>query len=270
MLTISAQLDNGKLMRGIKKYAQASGVTVQFVCYDTMRMWLLDLIRKTAPWADSGVLGSYAKQRATGKNAVEHDIDKIFAKFEPSKQVTWTLKSDGRRFVKNKETGAVIVVDAKNDMMNADAMAMKNLHLKYRNRKGRVKHNGNQVWVKKSMFSKYVKSVQERVGSLKAGWINALNRYAALSNGSLGRIPNWIKSQSVKAGSYGGNMNSTGNGMIYATNDAHHWQAIRSDTVTETMKLREKDLRGMAMKRLSRLVNQFNSGNNPQASLRAA
>jgi hypothetical protein len=270
MLTISAQLDSGRLLNGIRKYAQAAGVTVQFACYDTMRLWLLDLVWKTAPWGGKGVLGSYAKQRATGKGAVEHDIDKIYAKFEPSKQVTWTLKSDGRRFVKNKETGAVIVVEPQNDMMKTDAMAMRALHMKYRNRRGRVKFNGDQVWVKKSAFRKYVKSVQARVGSLKAGWLNALNLYARLSSGSTGRIPNWIKNQAVHAGSHGGNMDATGNGTIYATNDAHHWKAIQQRTVVETMRVREKDLRGMAMKRIQRLVNQFNSGHDPHARLKAA
>lgn len=257
MITINANVDRTRLtktMAALAQFGKAEGLTVQFVCWDVMRAIMLDMIKRTAPWADAGVVGQYAAQKKTGQGAVRNDLDRAFADADR------VVKFDrnGQTMVRVKETGIVYPIDSAMWKPN-----IKSYHLSVRNRKGRVKRQKRQAWVSFKDLAAYRKDVQSRVGSLKAGWIPALYHFASLSKGSTGRIPQWVTRQSLKAGGYGGNMRSDGNGAIYAENTAHHSDAIRQDTVAWVVRYNGNKLNKFSRYRVQRLCDQFNRGKAP-------
>ena len=186
----------------------------------------------------------------------------------------------GKRGVKF-HGGAVLVVDETMWKPQADIQEMQDFHLRYRRKDGRVSSAGSwskdvgrwkpigMMFVNQQGITQYIKHVKKRVGSLKAGWIPALFHYASLCRGSIGRLQQWILGQSVKAGGFGGNMDVTGNGFIYADNTAHHSRAIRTSAAELCRDKQGKNLNRFARYRLERLIKQFNSGSIPKPILQA-
>lgn len=266
MLTISAELDRRGLMRtiqGLAAMGKATGLTTRFVCWDVMRGWCLDMVKRTAPWASDGTVGSYAAQKKCGFGAVSKDLDRAFAINDKRTVAAWDR--DGAHFVKMKETGAVFTVPA--ELWQPD---IEQHHRKLRNNSGRVPRQKRQAWVEPAKLKQYTKQVQSRVGSLKAGWIPALYHYAELCKGSKGRLPQWILGQEKKMGRPGGYMSESGNGTITAENTAPHSRAIRKSTAEYSKSLQEKNLRRFSTVRLQRLCDQFNKGQVPKPELRSA
>ena len=264
MITINANVDRTRLtqtMNALAQFGKAEGLTVQFVCWDVMRAIMLDMIKRTAPWTNKGVVGTYAAQKKTGQGAVRNDLDRAFA--DSDKVVKFDR--NGVTMVRVKETGAVFPIDSA--LWSPD---IKDRHLSVRNSKGRVPRQKRQAWVSGKDLSVYRKAVQARVGSLKAGWIPALYHFASLCRGSVGRLPQWILRQSVKAGGFGGNMRADGNGSIYSENTAHHSDAIRKDTVGWVVRYNGKNLNKFSKFRIQRLCDQFNNGKIPKPILQAA
>ena len=264
MITINANVDRTRLtqtMNALAQFGKAEGLTVQFVCWDVMRAIMLDMVKRTAPWAGDGVVGTYFQQRKTGQGAVEHDLDRAFANADKVVK----FDKNGATMLRVKESGAVFAVDA--SKWNPD---IKTYHLSVRNGMGRVPRQKRQAWVSFKALSGYRKSVQSRVGSLKAGWIPALYHYAGLCRGSVGRGFQWVLRQSLKAGSYGGTMRADGNGAIFAENTAHHSFAIRKDAVDWVIAFNGKNLNKFSRYRIQRLCDQFNNGKTPKPILQAA
>ena len=178
--------------------------------------------------------------------------------------------------------GAILVIDEYMWRPEASMSEMEEFHKKYRNSRGRTTAAGSWskdvgrwkpmglMFVNKDRIQSYMHSVQKRVGSLKAGWLPALYHYASLSNGSVGKITQWIGRQSVRAGSFGGTMSDRGDGSIFSANTAHHSRAIRRDTVLYAQKKQERSMKAFGEKRVQRLCDQFNSGQKPVAQTRSA
>jgi len=266
MLTISAELDRTGLMKtisGLAAMGKSTGLTARFLCWDVMRAWCLDMVKRTAPWAGEGTLGTYAAQKKAGFGAVQKDIDRAFARNEKRTVAAW--ERDGTRFVKIKESGVVFSVPG--ELWEPD---IEQRHKRLRTAKGRVPRQQRQAWVDPQKLKEYTKAVQSRVGALKAGWIPSLYHYASLSRGSTGRLPQWILGQGKKMGGYSGNMSDNGNGSISAENTAPHSKAIRRDTVEYSRKLQQKNLERFGKVRIQRLCDQFNGGKTPKAELRSA
>jgi hypothetical protein len=171
--------------------------------------------------------------------------------------------------------GAILVIDEYLWKPEAGIPEMEAWHKKFRRKDGRVTSAGSWdhnigrwrpmglMFVNQAKIVEYMKYVQRRVGSLKAGWLPAIDHYARLSRGSAGRFTGWIKGQAVKAGGATGNMDESGNGYLTAENTSHHAHAIRNDTVAYSAKHIEKIMkfsRNGINKRLQRLVDQFNDG----------
>lgn len=294
MLTISAELDRLGLMRtiqGLAAMGKATGLTTRFVAYDTMRSWLITGIKYTAPRRQAKPNNSKAEQKL-GLAAITTDLfgdkkDKrgIIGTITPemTSYMDWNDKLPDHVLIRLK-SGAVYLVDRNLYDAGASQQTIRAHHLKYRRKDGRVTTAGqgdrkigrwkavDKLFVSKNAAKTYLKSQQKKVGSLKAGFVPALYHYAALSRGSIGRLPQWIANQSPEGG-YGGNMSESGNGAIYATNTSHHSRAIRHDAMEQARDITMKGLkfsRNGINQRVRRLCDQFNAGQKPKPELRAA
>ena len=264
MIQISANVNRSsidKTIKALSQFNEARGLTVRFICWDVMRSILLDCIRRTAPWAGKSTLGTFAAQKKCGQSAVRNDLDRAFA--DADRVVSFDR--DGKKFVRVSDTNQVYKIDAANWKPSIPSR-----HLELRNKRGRVPKQKRQSWVSFKDLKKYEKTVASRVGSLKAGWIPALYHYARLSKGSIGRIPQWITNQAVKAGVFGGVMSGRGAGEIYSANSAHHWRGIREDSIRWIIAFNDKNLRNWSAFRIRRLCDQFNGGERPIPRLRSA
>lgn len=285
MLTLSASVDRTSLMHTIGALAaqgKAQGLTVRFVCLDVMRSWILKAIKVTPPWSKGGKPGNSKAQQRTGEAAVAFDLFGgsvfqgkrtvgVFGVLEPgSIKRTFDDRLSGHPIIVLKN-GAMFGVDRALYRPDAGVGTMRAHHLKFRGKNGHVSSAGasdrrigrwkfiDKMFVNKPLVEGYKESVQNRVGSLKAGWLPALHHYAYMCNGSTGRLPQWIK-RNVGAGSFGGIMDQTGNGTLYAENTAHHSGGIRKDAMIFARNQAEKEMRRFASVRLQRLADQFNRG----------
>lgn len=294
MLTINATLDKTSLTRtvnGLAAMGKAEGLTVQFVCWDAMRLWGLDMTKRTPPWAN-GKPGTGNAQKKAGQAAIAFDLyGKKGARKgilgwitdEMTAYMDWNDELPAHVLIRIKG-GGVYLVDKNLYNASAGPAEIRQHHLKYRTKNGRVTTAGqrdmrigrwksvDKLFVQKKQAEAYVKAEQAKVGTLKAGWLPAVHHFAALSRGSTGRIPQWI-SRNVSMGSFEDRMDRTGNGTLAAINTAPHAHAIRKDTLEFSRKHIEKIMRfskNGVNYRLQRLIDQFNAGKTPKAELRAA
>lgn len=296
MLTVSASVDRTSLQRtlqGLRAFDKAQGLDVRFICFDLMRAWVLDMVKYSAPWGGGSAPGNSKAQRNTGQAAITFDLfggSKMhgrktlgaFGIYDDAKVAkTFNDKLSGHPIIVLK-SGAVFGMDKALFRPEANEVEMHQHHMALRGKNGRVSQAGardrrvgrwkffDKMFVRKATAMSYLKSVQDRVGTLKAGWLPALYRYASLSNGSQGRLPQWIKRQSIPSGGSSGMMDATGNGAIYAWNTAPHSRAIRESQVTFTQRKQENSMRRFGAKRIQRLCDQFNAGRVPTPLLKSA
>lgn len=290
MIAINATIDKTGLKKaidGLAAMGQAEGLTVQFVCWDVMRAWTLDMMTYTPPWAN-GKPGNTLAQRNAGRKAITYDLmgnsgaRGILGSIDNKMQawMDWNDKLPDQTLIKLK-SGAIYLVDRNLYRPGAGFSEIYAHHLKYRNQNGRVTKAGqrdrkigrwksvDKFFTEKKTVRDYVKHVQARVGSLKAGWIPALNHWASLSRGSTGRLRGWILEQN-REGSSGGMVDKSGNGSIYSLNSAHHSKAIRTSTANFVRDKQEKNMTRFAKYRIQRLCDQFNKGQNPTPDKRSA
>ena len=244
--------DYKRLQQQLESTYAATGITIQWLCYDQIRLACLDGIKYVAPWAD-GSPGTGSAQRKQGQGAVEKDLDRLFAKIDKEAYAFWENKKTGEQFAKNKQSQAVFKIDQE----RWNVTDPKSLHIKNRNARGRVAKQKKQYWIKPSDLKRYTKDVASRVGSLKASWLSALDYFSGKVGGS-SRVPSWITKQR-REGSFQDAIQPNGNGFVRATNNAHHSIAIRGDTLTYIQKIRQSKIAKYSAKRLQQIADQFNA-----------
>lgn len=243
--------DYARLQKQLETTYKATGITVQWLCWDQMRLYIADGIKYVAPWAN-GSPGNGRKQKLVGEGAVEKDLENLFAKIDEQKYAFWTQKS-GQPMAKDKATKKVFKIDPERwNVKNLSA-----LHLKNRNDKGRVKKQDRQYWTRPEAFSDYVKEVKARVGKLKAAWLPAYRYFQAKVGGGK-NVSAWI-SRHAGQGTYIDAMTQDGNGRLIAVNSAPHNNAIRKDTIDFIVRNRQKSVNKYTPKRLQQIADQFNA-----------
>lgn len=238
------------LRRKLEQTHGAIGITTQWLVWDTARLAAKDAVKYSAPWAN-GVPGTSKAQLNQGQSAVNNDIERIFATKDDSKYIFFTNKGNGKKYAKNKKTGLLFEIDP--SLFDSD---IKSLHLSKRNVRGRVARQSRQAWVDGKKLQDYIKSVQARVGSLKAAWLPAEEYFSRKVNAAV-RAPAWIIRQ-IKSGSFLDAIGTSGNGSAVLINQAPHNSAIRRDMISFIQNQRQKFIRNMSEKRMQQIADQFN------------
>jgi hypothetical protein len=249
---LSIQFDQVGLQRAIddlEKTKGATGLTVRWLCWDQMRLAMLDAVKYTAPRTESG--GSFAEQKRIGSGAATADIDQVFARTNNPAVVLF--ENRGKQMGRIISSGAVFEIPAELWKPNLEA-----LHKRLRNRRGRTPRKMKQAWVVAKDLKAYQKAVVGRVGSLKAGWLAGLRMFGSLTGGKTS-VPKWIESQMVE-GTSEDRLSESGNGWAKASNTAHHNIAIRRDMVDFIEGKRNKDINVEMKLRMERIAERFNAG----------
>lgn len=159
---ISINIENWKKRLGA--YAAESGKNMREALYEEWPFLMEKIISFTPP-----------KTLAQGRAATGRDIEKTMRPFDPS-----SIRMRGiREIVAKKDIQAFNIVAARSKrapLQNARAVGFSlEVHTSQRNALGRVGRDLNQVVLgtDASLLKKYKKSVQDRVGWAKAGWLKA-------------------------------------------------------------------------------------------------
>jgi hypothetical protein len=255
-------IDDGGMKRKLEKLAYKSGVTIQFICWDQLRLWTQDMMNKTAP-----------KALKQGRATVTRDVTELFEPAETAAAFTFwknRLAQQGSDLIQYTKRGKMRLT--KQSAKYAAASQMRQIHKKARTRGGgvsrrKVNKHGNDIAfrgkliVPKSEFNKFRREQQAKVGFLKAGWAPALEFWARKSNATA-KVPSWVARQVKKVGYPGGKIDEKGNGFIEAVNAVTYANSrISQDHLVELTKAgRQRDLTNGAFKRMDDLAKRFNAG----------
>lgn len=253
---VSIQFDRRqlkKLVDDANKTGKSVGLTVQWMAQDLMRVSLNDAIKYTAPRGAAKV-GGWKAQKEIGTGAVDHDLDRLFGRLDTG-EFFIPFENQGRHFMRHKTRGYVFEVEQGDWMPD-----MKQAHMAARTRRGRVPKQRRQKWVGEADLKAYTKAVQARVGSLKAGWLTAARAFASVTGGKVS-APAWVKKHMtpMKMSSVYG-ITADGKGALYATNMAHHNEAIRESMIRYINGKRNQDLNKWLPLRMEKVVQRFNKG----------
>lgn len=238
------------------------GVDAKFLCVDQMRLWLIDLVKKTG--GDPKL--SMGKQKKVQKEgSIPADLNRVFITNEGEIQEEWDIP--GARMLKFN-TGHKVAIAHEYYHPRGSITASNAFANSFRDREGRIpkrnykrKLNGityiDKRYVKPG-YKKILKHKVDRIGRLKAGWYPALQKTAMLSKGGTGRIPRWVSGKSGES-RYIDNMTKTASGKLVAQNTVPYASArIDDGLIAATGKTRSFDLLKQANRRRDRIVKQYN------------
>ena len=274
MLTL--QIMDDRLMKALAKLDPALGVTVRDIANDQMRLWLLSLVKLTPPSKAlfGGGMPSGLKGKgdiAIGKRAVSGDLMDLFHGVMASTK----SKDIGDGMVKiTTSDDAVWTTRVVNWSRDASESELERYHKSKRNRRNHVVRLGvrksrnvtgltdvNRKHVKRVVLNRYIKNVQKRVGTLKAGWIPALTHYANLAKKPF-TPPAWARKLQLR-GTHGGRISDRGTGMIESTNTIPYMsEKMRDSAIAATQRIRELDMQKHLTTRVNQVAKRF-SENQP-------
>jgi len=279
MIEISLDVDTSSIDSALRSYAKNTGVPVNFIVKDQMRLLLQDMIKFSPPRKKKP--GSKIDKNI-GKERVEKDIGKVIVPVGPAKANTLyeLFGSKGtvsEAAVFKTRRGAIYGVDRDLWKPTANRRMIKPHHEKYRRKDGRVtearggseqgrntKDVGrwkfvDKLHVRERAFRSYVKHRQKKVGELAAGWIHPLDEVARAVN-TKGKAPVWVRKAEGLKGEWKPRMNEDGSGYVEATNPYGYSAEKYMRFLPSLMAKRRKDIVGQLWRRLDRLTDQFNAG----------
>ena len=255
------EFDARDTIRNLRKLSIYVGLSVRDVCYEQKRLWLNDLIRRTAP-----------KALGEGKHAVADDITKIFkAVNNPTVLEVWEeeLKAGGFELTRTTKRGKVAISRKQITASSRSAIAM--IHERHRrksgSRAGRVKftRDNQRVWggkwlVPRKDLKAHLLLKQKHIGKLKAGWLPAAEYYAGKAHGSV-KAPEFVRRHGSKYGTHRDTMSWGGSGDMVSSNQITWAGKSRylKNWIEFTERVRRRDIQNQARKRVDRLVQRFNT-----------
>lgn len=202
---IDAEVNSARLEASIVKFAAATRRTVGDVLRDVMKALVRDIVKLAPPFKSLSVRESFGEQRRIGEQAVKSDIERVFLPLESLriynsetrlgkeiKRATDNNRKDVLEilFQRSLKRGAISpqLMDAVDDS-NFLATVNPADHKSQRNKRGRVRKDPRRFAVRQSAIDRYVKTMQKRVGKLKAGFSAAAQKFGV-------SLPSWIRRHS--------------------------------------------------------------------------
>ena len=241
----------------LRALVRASGVTMQDVANETMRIALQNAMKLT-----------YPKTGNQGRARVQTDVRKLIV---PYNSVTATPLDSGWTLIQWQPGNDATAYQEPPELMAAggSVSSLRSYHERFRNKRGRVtgapKLNKDRVHAKASMLRQYIAGRKKRVGRLKKGWLPALQHFASAAGTSPKGVPPWVANNPAPAqGHYSGHISKYGRGAIEAHNDVPYMRDDQNDWIIKTatataQKFLTKRARLMLLG-TNGLVARFNSG----------
>jgi hypothetical protein len=280
MIAIQPDFDPAKLKREMGLVAKALGVNLAFICYDQMRLYCADMVRRSQPrkqradmFSDKNIKLADKSGKKLGERRVVLDINKIAVGVNESAYSFDEVRpsSGGILYrVENRSTGKVYHIEP--PMYSPTGLGvLPELHQdRRRPEDGRVKgiprekiggHTiVNKAHVSKSAKRAYVAKTIERVGRLKAGFTRGYLVFCKRS-GAQPRIPKWVrKNMLASTGDGWGRINpNDGRGALQAINRVRYaaTKLLMTDRVAAA-RTRQRDLDKHVKKRAHQIIERAN------------
>ena len=208
-------IDVPHFQKEMDKLSKQYGISVLDLMKDTMRLLLLDLIKRTPP-----------RTYSQGRKSIGKDIAKIF----------WPIKT--KRIL--KQMAKSMANDYPSDHFNVDGDMgrMAALHASNRSSRGRVRRflpKEQRQYVPMAAYKRFRTHLQKRAGTLKAGWLPAAEAFGAKS-------PAWIRRNQKRHGRFKLSMNKKGTGYLLAVNSVRFSPPVLTRITKAALKRRERDL----------------------------
>lgn len=191
-----AFVDTTDFNRALLQLAQATKKPLRKVVDQNAKLLAINLAFQTQPYGNS------LDAKKLGETAVLNDIGKVYKTAAKTyEEIRKQSEDQAKGFYKAVKTGnyklaeSILRRSGADDKFAEVGELDKELHGKYKNKKGRVnRRRAAQIVSNAGELKAYAKEVKKRVGYAKSGWI-----VAASQLGRLSRVPRWIK----KPGSHG-------------------------------------------------------------------
>lgn len=263
-VTGAIEVDVAGWDRQVKDLARRYGVMAKDVVWAVHGWWTKDLIKHTPP-----------KTYAQGRKRVAKDINKIFVPFKSSYE-WWELDPskggsiDVQAIAFKSKTGAVYGVEKALFRPNASETELHAHHKRYRRRDGRVTEAGGRseigrntknigrwkfvdsMHVPERVLKRYIRSMQKRVGTLKAGWMPAARKFGV-------SVAKWIQRAERVSGRGVDAMDDNGNGFLESANQVPWASQKLKGVVRFTAQRRQRDFDKHLEKRMKKLAKEWSA-----------
>lgn len=279
------EFDQAKLkavVDGLQKTGDSCGLTVQWLVWDTARMAANNCVKYTAPWAAGSKPGNTKRQRDTGQAAITFDLlgragtettgdrSGLFGFLTDEMKMYQSFNGGDKlpnfNLVRLK-SGAVYLVDKNVAMEGASAADLARIHKANRGRKGRVSTAGrsdrqigrwkakNKYFAPKSTVLGYLKTVHDKTGTLKAGWLAAARYFASRTAGRVS-VPKWI-ARHGDLGAFRDGITRQGNGHARLINTVPHAPSIRPSFFPFVQRVADRYVNKHLEKRIDKVCERF-------------
>jgi hypothetical protein len=244
----------------LRALGASTGLAIRDLMHDQMQLWLKEAIKRTSPPDQFGGL-------AQGKRAVLSDTLNAFASIPPSVKIYGPGR--GNYVVYRARGGAKWASREADYLLDASDATLRARHRSVRNSRGRImrKRDGRlgglalhyQAHVRRDRLRAFIRKKQDAVGTLKAGWLPALDHYAGLAKVSP-RVSAVLR-RKLQIGDAGGRIDRTGNGEIWADNDVRYARgALDRSTFMRLEGQQREKIQRYSAERIRQLVDRFNGG----------
>jgi len=250
------KISQRQIEKQLDRLAAMSGLTVQQIGYETMRLAGNNAIKYTFP-----------RKKGEGKAAIASDANALFLVQDRSGKVWET--ADGRGWVK-LESGAVIAtkgIGGTSTVGNA-IEARRAMNAQRSRATGRIAKGPRRtrIFAAKRDVAAAIRHKAKRVGQMKAGWLPGAEYWARLARGVV-KAPAWVMAQSRKQGKAVGSISKIGTGEIGIDNDVPYMRGgDKLQMLVIVRNFMNRDIMHGFKKRLPRLVERFNKSGSAVAS----
>ncbi len=256
LLDISSE----KVEKKLEKLSWNTGVSIQFICWDQMRLWINDIIRKSAP----GTLSQ-------GRNMIQKDVNRLFVPIKSAAAVkAWRKRSiqEGGDIFTTTKSGRRRV--SYRSLQTSNLAKMKRIHQQNRSRrdgrvhlKKRVRSNafGGEFIAPERLVKMLTRDLQKKVGLMKAHFGVPAQYYATKTRGKTPAYDKaWIERHAL-GGRKADKIGIGGTGFIEAINDSAYAarKMLGKSWWRNTEMKRQRDLTRGGFKRMSDLARRFNA-----------
>ncbi len=238
---------------------------MQFIARDGFRVTLNTLVKLTFP-----------RNKKAGVKAIDKDLNKIFAPMDNRDALKYydqnfgdgtSIRSKKKRTAANAKSRKV--QEAKFNV-RGDQGQMRSWHHQHRNSKGHVARRSsrtvaefgkfkiaNVMYVPRSAFNKYRRSVGSAIAKYKAGWEPALTYIGLVTGGRL-VLPAFVRKQPQKLGRIKDALTEDGRGFIEATNLVPYANRLTQPYIDIADARTEAYLRKATKQQREKIVERFN------------
>lgn len=234
-------------MARIQAVGKKYGIDAHFLLRDQSRLWVADLIKMFPP-----------ANRDKGLATIRGDLSRVFKPLGDQQLLGWYKSEFGDRLGDKSE----VLFNVNGDQSKAAAW-----HKSQRNNRGRIpKSRGREIagkfgpiiierkmYMPFGSFMKFRRTLEKRVGTLKAGWIPAAN--------ALGQsVESWITGTEKHSGSFSDTFHQDGTGSINMTNQVP-WNARFENLVNVTGQRRLRMIGFKLPRTMKRIFKQYGFAN---------